>query len=74
MNLKIYQYFATIDVPDIIWTLFLSIYIYSFTPKLMLSYNPHICYHNCMKSHHTYPLAIFMLKYGYASASNVIPI
>ena len=40
----------------------------------MLSYTPHICYHHCMKYHHTYPLDICMLKYRYASASNMNPI
>ena len=50
------------------------IYIYIFNPQTILSYAPHICYHHCMKYHHTYPLDICMLKYRYASASNVNPI
>ena len=49
-------------------------YIYSFTPQIMLSYTPRICYHHCMRYHQSHPLGIFMLKYGYDSASNLNPI
>ena len=45
-------------------------YINSFIPQIMSSYTPRICYHPCMKSHHTYTFDIFILEWGYTRSIN----